>query len=611
MNYSKQTLEFLAGIKQRYLQPGMHAGLRQRMQNIDRYIQRTVDTSREAQEAKAAIEQGARNKHRNLEVPICLQQIETAHADLVGTFLTGYPIFAFAGSVNIPKTIPVAVMYNALIERDQDLFRWVSSIQKSLRDALRYNIMCAEVCWEEQTSSALILKDGKRVTKSVSHKGNCVDYIDPYNFVFDETVGFNEIAKHGSHAGYIERMNYLRVKVFLQELDKEFTITSNFSKALDNGAASGSGLYFIPDIHPLDTTGRGNTETDWSKLFGMVSKNATQGACGKYEVVTLYVRIIPQEYGITAARSGTPAPFKLIWVGESLVYIEPLNYVHGMFPIVAAHGYDDNLGFNSKSFVENILDMQDVATSMMNGGIASMRRAVSDRALYNPTLIASADINSDNPAAKIAVRGTAFNQNLAAAYHSIPYEDRLSPYMMQHMQTVMGISNSATGLNQASQGAFVKGNKTLEEFSTVMDKSGARQQKFNLDVENNFFSPMKRMIKLNYMQFAEAEELMSKSEDKPVQIDPMQMLDSEADYKMLDGIFPANKAMSTDVMVAAFNTIAQSPELDMEYSRASIFAAMLGAQGVDVSKYRRSPEEIKQLQQQKAQADAAAQQPAR
>lgn len=609
MNYSKQTLNFLEGIKGRYLHPSMHAGLRERMQTIDRYIQRTVDTSREAQEAKAAIDAGKRDKHRNLEVPICLQQVETAHADLVGTFLTGYPIFAFAGSVNTPETIPVSIMYNALIERDQDLFRWVSSIQKSLRDALRYNIMCAEVCWEEQTSSALILKDGKRVTKSISHKGNCVDYLDPYNFFFDETVGFNEISRHGSHCGYVERMNYLRVKTFLQELDKQFTVTGNFSKALDNGAAEGSGLYFTPDIHPLDTTGRGNKEPDWSKLFGMVSKNASSGACGRYEVVTMYVRIIPQEYGITAARSGTAAPFKLIWVGESLVYIEPLNYVHGMFPVVAAHGYDDNLGFNSKSFVENVLDMQDVATSMMNGSIASMRRAVSDRALYNPTLIRSDDINSANPAAKIPVRGTAFNQNLSAAYHSIPFEDRLSPYMMQHMQTVMGISNSATGLNQASQGAFVKGNKTLEEFSTVMDKSGARQQKFNLDVDNNFFNPMKRMIKLNYMQFAEAEQLMSKSEGKPVQIDPVQMMDSEADYKMLDGIFPASKAMNTDVMVAAFNTIAQSPELDMEYSRAEIFASMLGAQGVDVSKFKRSPEQIAQLQQQKAQAEAAANAP--
>lgn len=142
-----------------------------------------------------------------------------------------------------------------------------------------------------------------------------------------------------------------------------------------------------------------------------------------------------------------------------------------------------------------------------------------------------------------------------------------------------------------------------------MDKSGARQQKFNLDVDNNFFNPMKRMIKLNYMQFAEAEQLMSKSEGKPVQIDPIQMMDSEADYKMLDGIFPASKAMNTDVMVAAFNTIAQSPELDMEYSRASIFASMLGAQGVDISKFKRSPEEIAQLQEQKAQAEAAANAP--
>lgn len=605
MNYSQKTLTYLEEILSRYLTSSDHAGLRDRMQQIDRYIQRTVDTSREAQEAQAATAQGQRDKHRNLEVPICLQQIETAHADLVGTFLTGYPIFAFAGSVNIPKTIPVSVMYNALIERDQDRFRWVSSIQKCLRDALRYNLLVAEVDWAEQATSALIVQDGKRVTKSITHKGNKITYCDPYNFFFDTTVNFNDLAIEGAYTAKVERKNYLAAKSFLQGLNKQFAVTKNFTRALDNSTAEGNGLYFIPDIHPLDNTDRGNTAPNWGKLFGLESKNALHGACGKYEVVTMYVRIIPQEYGIVAARSGTPTPFKLVWIGSSLVYIEPLNNVHGMLPVVTAHGYDDNLGFNSKSFVENVLDMQDVATSMMNGSLASMRRAVSDRALYNPALIKSDDINTANPAAKIPVRGSAFNQNLSAAYHSIPFEDRLSPYMMQHMQTVMGISNSATGLNQASQGAFVKGNKTLEEFTTIMDKSGARQQKFNLDVENNFFNPMKRILKLNYMQFAEAEQLMSKSEDKPVQIDPMEMLNTEADFKMLDGLFPASKAMSTDVMSAAMNTIAQSPELDIEYSRAGIFAALLGANGVDISKYKRSPEQIAQLQAQQAAAQNA------
>lgn len=602
MNYKRETLNNLQLIMQRYLEGEGHNGLRERMQEIDRYIQRTVDTSIEGAQGKAVASMGVRDKHRNMEIPICLQQIETAHADLVGTFLTGYPIFAFAASPVNPAGMQVALMFNTLIERDQQNFRWVSNLQKCLRDALRYNIMAAEVCWEEQKSSALVVKDGKRVTTSVVHKGNCIDYLDPYNIFYDRSVPLERMAAEGAYFGYVERKNYLQGKTFLQELNKEFAVVGNYNAALDNGTSFGASLYYIPNIHPLDSTDRGGQSINWEKLFGLNSKNGTTGACGRYEIVTLFVRIIPNEYGITAARGGTPTPYKLIWMGQTLVYIEPLNYVHGMFPIVVCHGYDDNLGFNSKSFVENVLDMQDVATSMMNGVIASMRRAVSDRALYNPALISSTDVNSANPAAKIPVRGSAFNQSLQNAYHSIPYEDRVSPFMMQHMQTILGLSNNATGLNQASQGAFVKGNKTLEEFSTVMDKSGARQQKFNLDVENNFFIPLKQMIKLNYMQFAEAESLMSKTEQKPVQIDPIQLLETESDYKMLDGIFPASKAMGTDVMVAAFNTIAQSPELDMEYSRAGIFAALMQAQGVDISKFKRTPQETAAMQ---AQAQAA------
>ena len=83
-----------------------------------------------------------------------------------------------------------------------------------------------------------------------------------------------------------------------------------------------------------------------------------------------------------------------------------------------------------------------------------------------------------------------------------------------------------------------------------------------------------------------------------MQIDPIQLLETESDYKMLDGIFPASKAMGTDVMVAAFNTIAQSPELDMEYSRAGIFAALMQAQGVDISKFKRTPQETAAMQAQ-------------
>lgn len=591
------TYDALGTLLDKYTTPlrGRHAA-RERWELIDRYMQRSVDTSAEGAAGKAAAAAGRRDKHRNLELPIVLQQVETAHADLVGTFLTGYPVFAFVGAANSEQSQDVALMYSVLCERDQERFGWVTNLQVALRDALLKDVLAVECVYTQRESMQLVAEGGKRATKSVRYSGQQLKRIDPYNLYFDTTTPLEQLSESGAYIGYVERKNYLQVKMLLAGFDKRFAQTAHFGNALSAGGTSGLGLYFAPDLHPMDTA-RTGPDTNWEAYFGHASQNAQSGARGCYEVFTMYARIIPREFGIRAQRDGTPTPYKLVWVGNVLVYIEPLAYAHGLLPIAISHANTTGLGFENRAFAENQLDMQDVGTSMMNGVIASMRRAVSDRAVYNPLLLDPKDVNSANPAAKMALKPAAFQLGIEAAYRAIPYEDRTSPFLAANMQTVLSLSNNVSGLNPAAQGAFVKGNKTREEFSTVMGNSDARMKRYALDLENSFFSQLKRMLKMNYMQFAELESIFSRSEQAVVDIDPTALLLNEADFRVVDALNPASKVMNTEGLVAAYNTIAQAPELDMEYSRADIFAALLKAQGVDISQYKRSPEERAAMQQ--------------
>src|SRR5690606_23729793 len=126
-------------------------------------------------------------------------------------------------------------------------------------------------------------------------------------------------------------------------------------------------------------------------------------------------------------------------------------------------------------------------------------RSVGDRAIYDPNKIRKADIESSDPTAKIPLMNNTYGGTIDSAFRHIPYQDTISSQFQTNLGLVMNLSQQSTGINNASQGAFQKGNKTAFEFDTIMSNSQARLQLGAINLENSFFAPMKEMIKLNYL----------------------------------------------------------------------------------------------------------------
>ena len=187
--------------------------------------------------------------------------------------------------------------------------------------------------------------------------------------------------------------------------------------------------------------------------------------------------MLPEEFDLHVPNAKTPQIYKLIIVNhEWIIYAELQTNAHGYIPIFIGQPLEDGLEYQTKSLATNGTPFQDLATSYMSSILASRRKAISDKVLYDPSRITSAHINSPNPSAKIPVRPAAYGSKISDAVHAFPYSEDQAGVSMQQIQVILGLANTLNGQNLASQGQFVKGNKTLHKFESVMQNANGRDQ---------------------------------------------------------------------------------------------------------------------------------------
>jgi hypothetical protein len=580
-----------------------------RAEVVLRYLEKSSDRQTVTAKGHVVNQLGDKSKIGNTEVAVLKIQRETACAYLGGTFLSGYPIFAATAARDKED---VAEMLTSLTGRDQDQFDWMASLLQCHEDVLIYPVCGVAVEWSKLKTNAVgsgIGPDGKSVgvAQVTSYEGNSLTRLDPNNLIFDTSVPPHEVHKRGTFSGYVERMSYVAMREFYNSLDDLYTIKVNrdaIFKVNSTGGVSGTAslaknLYKKPQIHRTRIQGQSETaagEMDWQHFWGGANRAQAQSTnlvTGHFEVVRMYVRIPLRDYGYKEADEGVHV-CKCIWINGLLAYFEPMLNSHGMFGIVLGQFQSGDV--NTTTFCEYLIDLQDLSTSLVQGALSSMRRAVGDRALYDPRRIASADINNPNPVSKIAVQMNTYNASFDNAYRQIPYNDNISADLTNMMELVDRLADRTTGQNQATQGNFVKGNKTREEFDTIMSNAQARMQLGALFLEQHFYSAIKQILRANYLLYAQPEDIAIQGAEQVVQVDPAQLRKEAPAYKMASGLMPIAKLAATDALVTASQQMSLNPLLSMEYDTGAMMISALkqmGLQGLD--QYKRSPEEQQRM----------------
>lgn len=570
--------------------------LRSNMKKIDLAYMREQDQSSAHARAKTANAYGDKSKYQNITVPVILPQVESAVTYQSSVFLTGTPIFGVTSS---PQHIDEALQMETLIADQSTRGGWVQQFMLMFRDGFKYNLSAVEVNWDTYVTASLETDIGFSTSqakpKEIIWEGNCIKRLDMYNTFWDMRVKPSEVYYKGEFAGYTEVMSRIELKSYMARLPDK--MVDNIKAAFESGLGSGGyETYHTPSINPnsvagnIDAKSGGFNWLSWATLDSTLGKIAYKDA---YEVTTLYGKILPSDFGLRVPSANTPQIWKFVIVnGQVLIYAERQTNAHGYLPILFGQPLEDGLGYQTKSLAENALGFQDITSAMWNSVIAARRRAISDRGIYDPSRIDSAQINSDNPSAKIPVRPAAYGKPVSEAYYPIPFRDDQSSTLMQETEQVLRMADKVSGQNPAKQGQFVKGNKTQSEFNTVMGNANGRDQQIAMLYEAQLFTPLKEILKFNILQYQGGTSVYNRTTQQEVKIDPVALRKSAIEFKISDGLTPSDKLMDAGSWEVAMQMIGSSPQINPAYNFGQLFSYMMKTKGVDLTPFEKSPPQV-------------------
>lgn len=592
--------------------------MRNRFEYIDREFYRTNLSTDDAIKGRMASRQGKKVHLHDIVMPVLEPQIETSLAFLTSVFLTGEPIFSFVAP---PELIQYKKQYDTIMSENQTRGGWAAQLMMFFRDGLKYNFCALEVDWCTETiySPAQQVNPGKQNTtevKEIVWKGNKVRRHDPYNVLYDARAPLDSQHKDAEFTGFIEIMSRIKLKKFIQDLPYKINITDAFNSQFGGGnpsTVSGTGGgYYVPNVNDLASFDKNKIQgtmnwDSWAQLAAPDKDKKIQYK-GLYEVYTRYIRIIPREFGMAVPRPGQPQIWKVITVNDQVViYLERMTNAHDMMPMVFGQFYNDGLGLQTRGAGEKLIPIQDLASAAWNARLATQRRKVSDRALYDPSRIKPDDVNSENAAAKIPVKPNAYGKPVGDAYHAIPFEDRESGTFVQDGKEFQGFANSITGQNPAQQGQFVKGNKTQAEYEDVQNHASGRQRTQAIFIENQVFVPVKEMLKLNILQYQEDGPITNPATGEEVTVNMQDLRSKALAFKVSDGLTPTDKLIDAESWSVAIQTLGSSEQLMQEYDMGAAFTYLMALRNVDLSPFRRTqPQQTAdQLNQNRLDAHAA------
>ena len=586
--------------KQCYTMLNTQWNIREQMRQIDLAYMREKDQTDVHQKSKLANKYGDANKFQNITIPVVLPTIESAVVYQSSVFLAGNPIF---GCVANAKYEDAARGIEALMENHSTRGGWIRHLQMFFRDGFKYNISAIEVSWKDEVTACLETdasfgggKEGK--PKEIIWSGNTLKRLDPYNVIFDTRVPLTEISDKGEFAGYTELMSRVALKMFIATLPNK--MVDNIADAFESGLGgstintSSVASFYIPPVNQdalINLNVRNST--DWMAWASASQSHTKIQYKNIYEVTTLYARIIPTDFGMRVPAPNTPQVWKFIIVNhQTIIYAERQTNAHGKLPILFGQPLEDGLSYQTKSLAQNVQPIQELSSAMMNSVVAARRRAISDRGLYDPSRVGEAQINSDNPSAKIPVRPAAYGKPLSEAYYPIPFRDDQSSIIMQEMGAVVKLSELISGQNPARQGQFVKGNKTQTEYSDVMNNSNGRDQNTSILYEAQVFTPMKEMLKLNILQYQGPVSIYYKEKKQQVEVDPIKLRQAIIDFKISDGLNPASKLINADSFQTSLQVIGSSPQIGAGYNIAPMFSYLMKTQGAHIDEFEKSKEQV-------------------
>lgn len=513
----------------------------------------------------------------NVVAPIVVSQTQSMVAYWSEVFLSGYPVFPVVSS---PAIKGQAEALEGIIQDHLTLSESVPDMQLFLQDAARYNRVAVETEWapiktfQPWTDVADLTGDNTQTEQKLTYI-NKVRRLNLRNVHYDNRVALHEVDSKGEYAGYTGIITRMGLKDLLNQLQIEKTLVS--TQAINDALKScinHDDYNEDPLLNNYTSNANKAVGTDWDVYLGyeealkdIGQRRVPHNTSGTYLIHTFYLRLIPSDFGISAASPNSVQVFKVRMINRDVIIsVEAFVGANGRFGMFLAPAIEDGLDSQTQSYAEMSMPIQKATTSLLNIRFADARRRIADRGIYNPDLIRPSDINSPFPEAKIPIKPNQLLENaLEQAYRPMPYDSRGMESVIQDAMMIQDMSRELSGMNNATRGQFQKGNKSVAEFDTIMGNAENRMRLPATVLEFRVFMKIKEQLKLNILQFGQDTTIISPRNSKPLQVNIQELQRTQLMFEIADGYTPKSKMASTEMLMGIMQMIMNSPMLQQVY----------------------------------------------
>ena len=526
---------------------------------------------------------------------------------------------------DLPNAMHVTAALKDKIGRDSGRHAWALELIKIIQNSVIYNFGAAEL----------------RLT---AKRENVLRAINPYNFFYDQSVPPDKIGSDALYAGYTELVTlptlYRLISASggqwltdvgkslvsdINALERVSYLTSQRSEFIGDYCAGGFGMTLSNAL--VRSARKSNDHVpDWHAVVNDISdveqrvKLRTSIAKGNYQLTTYYCRAMPEWLGLPAKKyasyngsdSGQIPVWKMYILDHTyLMAVEPVVESHGYLPLMAGQVQVDTAG-DSLTYSESLAPVQVFSAKLNIARIAAMRRALSDRGLYDKSLIESDDINNRSPTAQIPVNGHSMRElgkGIRDAYFHLPFDSSGIAQLMGGIGEVDDFASRISGNNPQMQGAHLPGNRTAGEAQRVNMMGEGRFRVYSILFQQTFMLPFKIQLRSNLSDSTQELTYYDPATGRKQSVSQAEYAEYEPDFVLADGMMPSTKMISPDMLSSLLTAVIQIPQLQATKDVGAMVDLLARAGGVeDFHKIPPPNPEVLKAQQAAQQAQTSAQQ---
>ena len=602
---------------------GYGGGRRMSYTEIDKMMYQAFTAMREMQQAEK-LETDESDLPSKIVPPNSVMYVNCAElsAYLVAVYVAKSTIIEVP---DLPNAMHVTAALKDKIGRDSGRHAWALELIKIIQNSVIYNFGAAEL----------------RLT---AKRENVLRAINPYNFFYDQSVPPDKIGSDALYAGYTELVTlptlYRLISASggqwltdvgkslisdINALERVSYLTSQRSEFIGDYCAGGFGMTLSNAL--VRSARKSNDHTpDWHAVVNDISdveqrvKLRTSIAKGNYQLTTYYCRAMPEWLGLPAKKyasytgsdSGQIPVWKMYILDHTyLMAVEPVVESHGYLPLMAGQVQVDTAG-DSLTYSESLAPVQVFSAKLNIARIAAMRRALSDRGLYDKSLIESDDINNRSPTAQIPVNGHSMRElgkGIRDAYFHLPFDSSGIAQLMGGIGEVDDFASRISGNNPQMQGAHLPGNRTAGEAQRVNTMGEGRFRVYSILFQQTFMLPFKIQLRSNLSDSTQELTYYDPATGRKQSVSQAEYAEYEPDFVLADGMMPSTKMISPDMLSSLLTAVIQIPQLQATKDVGAMVDLLARAGGVeDFHKIPPPNPEVLKAQQAAQQAQTSAQQ---